>query len=251
MNPHQIRVQLKARKPLFGIWRLMQSNDLTEIIGSSGFHFQIFDREHGNFDFAAVQEGIRACELTGCSPWVRVKGIDNVEVQRALDLGAHGIVFPQLKSLEDFHSAVELMRFPPTGRRGFNPFTRAGNYGGKSEKLSDGYALCVPIVETLSAVEQLEGILKLPGIDLIYIGAYDLSVQLSCKGEMEHPKLIGSIERIISQCRKAKKSACLMVNSAKGIKRFKKLGVSAYVHTVDTIVVRDAFLQKIQASNLK
>ncbi len=254
MNPSEIRRSLKNQKPLFGIWRLIQSNDLTEIIGLSGFQFQIFDREHGNFDFSAVQEGIRNCELVGCSPWVRVKGIDSVEVQRALDLGAHGIVFPQLRSLQDFRSAVECMKFPPLGRRGFNPFTRAGNYGGKSKKenkLTNDYALCVPIVETLSAVEELQSILTLPGIDMIYVGAYDLSVQLGCKGDMLHPKLVKTISNILAKCRKAKNPVCLMVKSSKEIAYYKRLGAFAYVYTVDTIVIRDAFEQKIQAAKSK
>jgi 4-hydroxy-2-oxoheptanedioate aldolase len=182
-----------------------------------------------------------------------VKGIDNVEVQRALDLGAHGIVFPQLKSLEDFRSAVECMKYPPLGRRGFNPFTRAGNYGGKpskENKLTNEYALCVPIVETLSAVEQLDKILALPGIDLIYVGTYDLSVQLGCKGDMVNPKLRKTVGEILGQCRMAKKPACLMVNSAKDVEHCKKLGAFAYVYTVDTIVVRDAFQQKSQVVKL-
>lgn len=252
MNPHDIRLSLKTRKPILGIWRLIDSNELTEIIGSNGFQFQIFDREHGNFDFAAVQTGIRTCELVGCSPWVRVRGIDTVEVQRALDSGAQGIVFPQLKSVEDFQTAVECMQFPPHGRRGFNPFTRAGDYGGENRnKLSDGYALCVPIVETLSAVEHLGEILKLPGIDIIYVGAYDLSVQLNCKGEMSHPRLRSAIRSILSQCRKAKKPACLMVNSRKEIASYTKLGVFAFVYTVDTMVVRDAFRTKSQNANAK
>lgn len=243
-----IKSRLEEKRLLHGIWRLIQSEPLTEIISSSGFDFQIFDREHGSYDFASLETAIRTCELCGSAPLVRVTGINATEVQKCLDLGAHGIVFPQLKNLDDFRRAVQCMKFPPLGCRGFNPFTRAGNYAAESdvvpEKLTDAFAVCVPIVETLSAVDKLDSILALPGIDLLYVGAYDLSVQLGCKGVMNHPTLMNTIADIIAKSRTHNVPSCVMVNGSEQMGYFRELGVSVFVHTVDTNVVRGAFHEK-------
>jgi 4-hydroxy-2-oxoheptanedioate aldolase len=244
--PSNLKSRLQQKEALHGIWRLIQSHQLTEIIGSVGFDFQIFDREHGSSGFRSLETAIRTCELAGSSPWVRVGGINSTEVQRSLDIGAQGIVFPQLKGVEDFQKAVQTMKFPPLGCRGYNPFTRAGNYGTATtvpKMLTDDFAACVPIIETLAAVDDLDKILQIPGIDLLYVGAYDLSVQLGCKGVMDDPRLLTTISRIIQQCVQGKMPTAVMVNSAEQAEAYRRLGVTVFVHTVDTNIACGAFDQ--------
>ena len=165
--------------PLHGIWRIIPSPGCTEILAQSGFDFQILDAEHGGYDFQTLLTDTIACEANRCAPWIRVSGTDKVEVQRCLDLGARGIVFPQLASYEDFAAAAAMMDHAPAGVRGFNPFVRAYGYGTPGAPSPRPW--CVPIIETLAAVEQLDRILQL---ERIYIngGSRGFLVELAPDG---------------------------------------------------------------------
>lgn len=230
-----------------GIWRIMPSMTLTEIIGQSKFNFQILDCEHGSYDFQTLEQDIRICHLQSCKAYVRVSGLDKVEVQRCLDLGADGIVFPQLNDYKDFELATKMLQYAPKGVRGFNPFVRAGayGYGNIHEKRPE----CIAIVETLQAVDELDRILMLSDLDMIYIGVYDLSAQLDCIGVMDAPALIAVVDVVIDKCIKASKKVSLMVNNAASYHHYKNKGVSYFVHTVDSHQLKTAFTNVL--SNLK
>ena len=183
-----------------GIWRITPSMTLTEIIAQSDFDFQIFDCEHGGYDYQTLEQDIRVCQLMNCSAYVRVTGLDKVEVQRCLDLGADGIVFPQLNNYSDFKYATSLIQYPPNGIRGFNPFVRAGKYG--FENIEEKKLKCIAIIETIQAVEEIDEILALEDLDLVYIGVYDLSAQLNCMGIMDSTQLIKGVNELIIKCNK-------------------------------------------------
>jgi 2-keto-3-deoxy-L-rhamnonate aldolase RhmA len=232
-----------AQIEMHGTWRTIPSPAMTEIIAQSDFSFQILDREHGAYDFQTLENDIRACNLHKCAAYVRVSGLNQVEVQRSLDLGADGIVFPQLVKFDDFEKATRLVRYAPEGLRGFNPFVRAWGYG-----FTDGNKtkpLCITIVETLKAVEDLDNILTLKGIDMVYIGSYDLSAQLGCIGEMGNPKVVAIIDQIIQKCVKASVAVGLMIAGIDQYKQYKSKGVSAFVHTVDSHQLKKVFTNAI------
>jgi len=218
--------------PLHGIWRIVPSPALTEIFAQGGMNFQILDREHGPYDYSTLLPDILACERHGCAPFVRVSGTDKIEVQRCLDLGARGLVFPQLVSLEDFERAAAMMDYAPAGTRGYNPFVRALGYGLPAAPASRPWF--VPILETRQAAEQIDAIVRMPRIDLIYIGSYDLSAQLGCAGRMDAPELKALVERIIEACRRAGKPVGLMALTAEAGRILAGGGVQVLVHGVDS-----------------
>jgi 4-hydroxy-2-oxoheptanedioate aldolase len=216
-----------------GIWRIMPSPYLSEIIGIAGFDFQILDCEHGVYDYDSLYKDIIACELHNSSPVIRVSGINKVEVQRCLDLGAQGIVFPQLKNFNDFENAIEQMKYAPSGNRGYNPFVRAGGFGsGPSPETNE--PCCIGIIETLTAVEQIEKILKLKSLDMVYIGAYDLSMQLGVQGELQSPQMVSIVDKIVMIAKKNNKPVSLMVHNEEQQKNYLTKGVRSFVHSVDT-----------------
>lgn len=229
--------------PLHGIWRVIPSPALTEIVAQSGLNFQILDCEHGAYDYSSLLADILACELHQCAPLVRVSGRDNVEAQRCLDLGAHGLVFPQLNHYEDFANAAAMMDYAPNGTRGFNPFVRAGSYGTSPMPVRPWF---VPIIETLAAVEAVEAILELDRIDLVYIGSYDLSAQLGIPGQTKSPALERVVERVLSACKRANKPACLMVLNPEDAQAFSVRGVAALVHGVESHRLKHALAGIVQ-----
>jgi len=226
------------KNELHGIWRIIPSSTITEIIGNSGFDFQFLDCEHGSYDYATLANDIRACELTNCNSIVRVSGLNKVEVQRCLDLGAKGIVFPQLCNFDDFKTATMLLDYAPVGLRGYNPFVRAFGYG-NSKSVSK--PICITIIETLDAVNDLDKILTLKGIDYIYVGSYDLSAQLGCVGQMDNPKLISIIDLIIEKCNLASKPVGVMINNKSQYDNYKLKGVTMFVHSVESYNIQHLF----------
>lgn len=226
-----------------GIWRIIPSIALTDIIAQSKYDFQILDCEHGSYDFHTLDQDIKICHLNQSLAYVRVSGLNKVEVQRCLDLGADGIVFPQLNKYEDFRLATKMIQYAPKGIRGYNPFVPAGKYG--YENISEKKITCIAIIETLDAINQLDQILSISELDILYIGVYDLSAQLDCIGVMNSPKLLMIMEEIIEKCKKASKQIGLMINRLDDYQKFKDKGVNVFVHSVDSYVLKTTFLNTL------
>ena len=230
----KLKEKLQASSITHGIWRILPSPYLSEIIGLAGFDFQILDCEHGVYDYDTLYKDILACELHNCSPVIRVSGINKVEVQRCLDLGAHGIVFPQLKNFADFQGAIEQMQYAPSGNRGYNPIVRANGFGDKTISTNRIEPCCIGIIETLTAVEEIEKILGLNELTMIYIGVYDLSTQLGIPGQIQSAQMTTLTNQIIEAAKKFNKPVSLMVHDADQQNLFASKGVRTFIHSVDT-----------------
>src|ERR1035437_9851382 len=187
-NP--LKTKLAAGKRLLGIWSILPSSALTELLGYSGFDFQILDMEHGTYDLGSVADGIRAAEAVGCSPLVRVPGRDPFTIQPVLDAGAHGVVIPQVRNAVEAREIVSHMLFAPEGTRGYNPFTRVSQYCPPAAlpagKLDNSFPFISLIIEAQSAFLELDQILAIPRLDGIYLGVYDMSIALGCDGDTRH-----------------------------------------------------------------
>lgn len=236
---------LPSDRVLHGLWRIVPSPMFTEVFAQSGLDFQILDCEHGAYDYATLLPDILACERHGCAPLVRVSGTDKIEVQRCLDLGARGLVFPQLTTPESFLRAAAMMDYAPTGTRGFNPFVRAGNFGAPAAAPAPGAAPAarpwfIPIVETIEAADAIHAIAAIGRIDLVYVGVYDLSAQLGCPGKMDAPELTAIVDRILAACASAAKPVGLMALNADTARQLAARGVQAIVHGVDSHRVKQA-----------
>ncbi len=248
---NQVKDKLAAGEPVLGIWSLVNSPMISELVGAAGLDFQILDMEHGVFDLPALDASVRASEAAGCSPLVRVPGLHPTTIQNVLDLGAHGLVVPQVQGYATVLDAVRAARFAPAGTRGFNPFTRAGRYaGGPLEglpKLRDGFALTSIIVENPSAYEELDRILGIEGLDVVYLGSYDMSVHLGCMGQMDDPRITAFLGSAIPRIRRAGKAAGVMVRSQEETERMLELGANFIICGVDTALFSGAMRQGVAA----
>jgi 2-keto-3-deoxy-L-rhamnonate aldolase RhmA len=234
---------LRGDRVLHGLWRIVPSPMFTEVFAQSGLDFQILDCEHGAYDYATLLPDILACERHGCAPVVRVSGTDKIEVQRCLDLGARGLVFPQLTTPESFARAGAMMDYAPVGTRGFNPFVRAGNYGAPAASGAAPRAdrpWFIPIIETLEAAKAIDAVAAIDRIDLVYIGVYDLSAQLGCPGKMDAPELTALVDQILAACASAGTPVALMALNPASAMQFAERGVQALVHGVDSHRVAQA-----------
>lgn len=174
------------------MWRDEGSKPLGLIVGGSdpaiivamaiaGFSFAILDNEHSPLDPASALEHVRVAEAVGLTPLARVGKCDQLLVQKFLDVGCQGVVFPRVNSPEMAVACVETLRFAPRGGRGMCTSTHGAAYGGHDwsiyARTSEAETLCILLIETIEGVEAIESIVSVDGVDVIYFGIGDLSVE--------------------------------------------------------------------------
>lgn len=175
------------------------SATVTQAMAAAGADCVIIDMEHGAVDHASAHAMIAACQGTKCAPIVRVAENDEVQVKRVLDLGAHGICFPLIRTAEDTRRAVASLRYPPHGTRGFGPFIAHSGAGvpllGYKDAV-DGTLACVLLIETAEAVANIDEIVAVEGIDLVIPAQFDLSTALGISGQFDHPDFQSAVRKV-------------------------------------------------------
>jgi 2-keto-3-deoxy-L-rhamnonate aldolase RhmA len=165
---------------MVGCFMGLGSPNVAELLGHVGFDWLVIETEHSGLDSAEVERMLMALSASTSVPLVRVPPRDPVAIQRALDLGAMGVVVPLVRSAAEAAEVVSATRFPPQGRRSFGPL-RAARYSLDYSDYLDSAnenVLVVLILETAEAVEELEAIASTPGVDVLFMGFYDLCLSL-------------------------------------------------------------------------
>lgn len=205
MRINPVKAALRQGKMQLGTnFGQMRSPEVARILKAAGFQWAFIDLEHGNFDLETVQDICRVATLIDFSPIVRVPDLQYHLVARALDVGADGIIFPRVESVELLERAISWCRFPPLGVRGFGLTSMAVNYesatiAAMAEHINANVMVVLQI-ETLRAVEMRDELLSLPGIDAVMVGPVDLSISLGVPGEFQHPKMVDAMEAIRDTC---------------------------------------------------
>ena len=215
-----MKEKLKRGDLTLGAWITIGHPDIAEIMANAGFDWLLFDTEHSPLNIEIVQNQLQAMSNTETVPIIRVAWNDMVLIKRALDIGAYGVVIPWVNNREDAKNAVRYCRYPTEGLRGVGP-RRAARYGLDSEYLlrADEEILIVAQIETREAVDNIEDIVSVEGIDATFIGPSDLSASLGLMGQPFHPKVIQAIEKVLD--------ACLSSGVAAGL---------AYAQTIEELV---------------
>ena len=235
---HPLRAKVASGATLSGIWSLIPHPQVVGTLATAGFDFVILDCEHGGYDFATLEGGIAACELGGAAPIVRAPGADAFFIQRALDLGADGIVVPQVADADAAARAVEMSHFAPRGTRGFNPFTRGGRFGiAPQPRLASGYPFTGVLVESPQAAKSLERMVELPDLDWIYLGVYDYSVAIGAPGRVDDPRVQAFVEHAARVARDAGKAVGTTAMNEEQVRRLTAVGVNVLVWGTDTWLV--------------
>jgi 2-keto-3-deoxy-L-rhamnonate aldolase RhmA len=181
--------KLAGRRPASGLWVTLESPTITEIAVTLGLDFVVIDAEHGHLDFKEILEHIRATRNSTTVPLVRIQEIEQGLIKRVFDLGAGGILIPQVHSPEEVQRAVRFAKYPPWGQRGVGS-ERAPHWGLglKSDTLTaNSETLVIPLMETVSAGKCIEAICDIPGVDAIQFGPADYSASTGSLGEWEGP----------------------------------------------------------------
>ncbi|MEO5346968.1 MAG: aldolase/citrate lyase family protein [Magnetococcus sp. YQC-9] len=198
-----------------GSWITLGHPAIAEILARAGFDWLVVDLEHSVIPIDMAGDLIRIIDLCGVSPLVRLTSNHPDQIKRVMDAGAHGIVVPMVNSRSDAERAVQAVRYAPEGIRGVG-LARAQGYGVRFAEYLEwqrrGITVIVQIEHRL-ALDHLEEILTVPGIDGFIIGPYDLSCSMGMPGDFDHPEVIAAMEHILTTG--------------------KRLGVPAGVHIVE------------------
>lgn len=195
-----IKQRLKRGEYLCGTFLSIKSTEIAEMISRAGFDFVIIDAEHCSYDWSEIENLIRAVSYNGAASIVRVPGIFRPLILRALDLGAEGILVPRVDTPQDAREVVQFAKYPPLGDRGFAGIVRAAEYGqipvGQYIEQANENILIAVQAETAKAVDNLEEIVEVDGIDMIFVGPSDLSVSLGFAGKPNASQVRERIEKI-------------------------------------------------------
>ena len=212
-------------------------------IDIAGFDFAILDMEHGPASLQTQQNNIRAAELRDMMPIIRVNTLTENSIGAALDIGAYGIQIPQVASAAEAKMAVEYARFYPKGMRGVCRFVRAADYSGMNRtdyfRNSDDIFIIVQL-EGVEAVSNLDQILSVDGIDIIFIGPYDLSQSLGVPGQVDHPTVIREMEKIVCKAKSRNKVIGTFVDTIDNLRLWKQSGVQYLSYGTDSGIFMNA-----------
>jgi 4-hydroxy-2-oxoheptanedioate aldolase len=207
-----------------------------EIMGHADFDFVVLDLEHGPNTVQSLQNLIRAAMLTGLFPVVRAKSLNLSSISEALDVGAGGIQAPNIGCKADAEAVVQAARFAPLGMRGVCRFVRAADYSSLDRYeyfARSNTTLIVLQLEGVEAVRNLQEILTVAGVDIIFIGPYDLSQSLGVPGDVDNPRVAEAMRKIVEECLKHNVAVGTFVDTIEGARKWLSAGARYLCYSVD------------------
>ncbi|HSR09938.1 MAG TPA: aldolase/citrate lyase family protein, partial [Thermodesulfobacteriota bacterium] len=201
MQVNTLKRKLREGRVCFGTF-IRLGPAAVEILGHAGWDFAVIDMEHGVFDFTNVEHMVRAARVAGITSLVRVPEPTPSVIMRVVDAGAEGVQVPQVDSAETARVVAQAARYFPEGKRGLCSYVRAAGYSAiapdEHMATSNAEVLTVVHIEGKAAATQIDEILETPGIDVIFLGPWDLSQSLGVPGKTKDPRVIEVMEKVIA-----------------------------------------------------
>lgn len=243
-----LKTKLNQGKALVGTIVGLPATEITELLSAVGYEWLFIDMEHGALDISMVQHLLQAAGPdTPCL--VRVPQNGEVWIKKCLDLGPAGVIVPLIRSLEDARQAVNFSKYPPLGGRSVG-IARAHGFGTRFEdyvnRANDEVALVLQI-EHIAAVDQIEEIVKIAGIDALFIGPYDLSASMGKMGQIDDPEVKDAISRVANCCRQARMPLGIFCGTAAAATTYMAAGFQLITVGTDTLFMIQAATETLSA----
>jgi 2-dehydro-3-deoxyglucarate aldolase/4-hydroxy-2-oxoheptanedioate aldolase len=212
-----VRSRLAAGETLFGTFLGLGSALATEAVAVGGFDWLLVDLEHGGGDEQALLQQQIAAEAHGIPMFARVESAERIRTGRLLDAGVTGVMFPRLDTVDAVREAVGHLRYPPEGDRGVATYNRVYDFGLRPEGLVTANDRVVGIVQVESrrAVGVATEIASIPGVDVLFVGPRDLSTDLGCPGQFDHPEFEQALDQVLAAAKDAGIAAGILAGDAK------------------------------------
>lgn len=223
-----------------------------ECLALAGLDYIIIDTEHGPFESESVMEFVCAAKRRNLVPFVRTKDASRPAILKMLDVGAEGLIVPDIRNIEEVRRLVVYSKYYPLGERGV-AFGRGCGYGFAEPKDMKAYfeecnreTLLIPQCETLECLEDIENIVAVDGVGGIFIGPYDLSTALGKPGDFEADIVVQAIQRILTACKSVGKFAMIYAQDGIAARKYFAQGFSAAAVNMDTILLIQAIQSLVQ-----
>ena len=234
---------LKAGNTQIGLWCSLSNHYAIEVVAGAGFDWLLIDTEHSPNELDMVLSQLQAVAPYDTHPVVRVPWNDMVTIKRFLDIGTQSLLIPYVQNEEEAKKAVAHTRYPPDGVRGVAGSVRANRFGRvKDYARRASEELCVLVqVETRTALDNLEAIAAVDGVDGVFIGPADLHASLGYAGQISHPDVKAHIDDAIGRIRRSGKAAGVLTGVEADARRWLELGCQFVAVGVDaTILARES-----------
>ena len=250
MKPNRALEDLRAGKPSIGCFMGLQSPNIAEMLAHAGYDWLVIETEHNALDTAQVEHMLMAINGTETVPIVRIPSASPVFIQRALDIGAMGIVVPSVRNAEEAKAIVAATRYPPVGTRGYGP-VRASRYFFDQdeyfEKANDNILVCL-IVETIEAVENLYEIAAVDGIDVLFHGPADMSLALGLSPvKLPHRAVDQVFDRMLEVGQKRDVAIGKGCNTADQLRQLQAKGATFIAYGPDYFLLRRVVKEGLEA----
>ncbi|MEW5714185.1 MULTISPECIES: HpcH/HpaI aldolase family protein [Pseudomonas] len=239
--PNSIKHHLLHSIPSVGCWLTLASPAVTELLAHCGFDWLVIDTEHGPGDVQDVAAQLRAIDaanaqgarVTGA---VRVTANDAAQVKRVMDCGAQTLVFPNIDNAAQAQAAVASMRFPPSGVRGVAAMVRAGRYGLDAHYVesANSQACAIIQIESAVAVEHIDSIAQVEGVDCLFIGTADLCASMGLLGQPGHHTVTQAIDQVLEAGRRYSKAVGIFATCVEQACHYRERGVTFIALHSDT-----------------
>ena len=198
----------KEGKKYLGTFLKMTDPSIVEILKYAGFDCIIIDNEHSQMNKESMVNLVRTADLCGINPIVRVRENSRSMILQAMDSGAYGIMVPETSTKEEVELVISRTKYAPEGGRGYTASQRAAGYGNFEPaayaKFANENTMTIVYCETMQGLDNLEEMISVPGLDMLWIGPMDLSQALGFTGNPKHPEVLKTMDHIIETCLKAK-----------------------------------------------
>jgi 4-hydroxy-2-oxoheptanedioate aldolase len=237
-----LKHRLKQGEILIGCWLNLGSTITAEIVGMSGFDWVLIDLEHGAPAEKDVLHLLQALEHTPAASIVRIESAQRQRIHRVLDMGAEGVMCPRITNTTEAKAVANGLHYPPDGNRGVAKMVRAAGFG---QNFSEYYKnateniLGIVQIETVEVLDHLDEIASLPGIDVLFIGPSDLSIELGIFGQFDHPLFKDALKATVNAARKAGKAAGILLPSPDDFKKYHEMGINMIACGADSAFVAE------------
>jgi 4-hydroxy-2-oxoheptanedioate aldolase len=235
--------KLNSGQVLYGPFMITTDPAFVESAGFAGFDFIVLDLEHGPASLEQLQNLIRAAEISNIHSIVRTPPGNLHLIGAVQDLGAKGILVPQIKNAKQASDVVKAARFYPEGERGLNGAVRAANYSALESQTYFKKAkenILIIQLEGTEALKNINDILQVPDIDVFFIGPYDLSQSLGVPGQISHPSVVDNMQKIVQKAKAKGLTLGTYVGSPENAKIWKDAGIQLLAYSMDIIIFSDA-----------
>ncbi len=249
---NKVKRALQRGETVFGTMvQEMRTPSVAQVLASAGLDFFMMDMEHGVFSLETAADIGQMARLAGIVPLVRVPDYNYPYLARTLDAGIMGLMVPRIESRAQVQEIVQCIKYPPTGRRGCSVTGRQTEFGsvpvGEWLEWANAETLFIAQIELKEAVEDIDGILSVPGVDVALIGPNDLSISLGVPGQLDHPLVQDAIQRVVDAAERHGVASGMHIRNLDLLRAWQAKGMRFLMYSTEVRLLSQAAQQAVQA----